>query len=77
MLRVYYRMYYNTSMSRERQRNILTFEPIGASAAIIRAELNNRRKRKERGALRRLLEEAVIAHLGPKYPKLMQIKESK
>lgn len=51
------------------KRTILTFEP-DASKSMILEELKHRKKRKEKGALRNLLEEAVIGMLGKKYPKL-------
>lgn len=51
------------------KRTILTFEP-DASKSLILEELKHRKKRKEKGALRNLIEEAVIETLGRKYPKL-------
>ncbi len=51
------------------KRRICCFEP-KVCAELIGAELRARKKRRQTAAFRKLMEEAVILHLGPKFPKL-------
>lgn len=50
-------------------REIITFSP-KCSKGVLDEELKVRRKKKQKAAQRRCIEEALILAYGPKYPKL-------
>jgi hypothetical protein len=66
------------NVTQRRKRNIVAFEPCGPLWQMILIELRG----KPRGAMKRLMEEAIFKHLGPKYRKLAEryvvlVEESK
>lgn len=60
----------NPTTTKKPQRNTLSFEPCGPIRSMIADEM--KRHGCGRGALKKVLEAAVIAALAPKYPKLHQ-----
>lgn len=54
------------------KRKILTYDPRGPVRQMLAAEIAKRTQEGYRAPLRGTLDECVVAHLGPKYPELLE-----